>query len=41
MDTTAAILDDITLVNSEGNAFRLGDLWRDGPVVFVWLRHYG
>ena len=25
----------------DGNDVRLGDLWADGPVVLVWLRHYG
>ena len=39
--TAAATLDDITLVDSDEVPVRLGDLWRDGPVVLVWLRHYG
>ena len=38
---TADGLADITLPDSEGNDVRLGDLWRDGPVALVWLRHYG
>ncbi len=38
---TAAGLEDIVLVDSEEHEVRLGDLWRDRPVVLVWLRHYG
>lgn len=34
-------LADIVLPDHEGNEVRLGDLWRDGPVAIVWLRHYG
>jgi hypothetical protein len=41
VNATAALLDDIILVDSDGDDVRLGDLWRDGPVVLVWLRHYG
>jgi hypothetical protein len=32
---------DMVLPDHEGNPVRLGDLWRDGPVALVWLRHYG
>jgi hypothetical protein len=38
---TAADISDIALPDSSGAETRLGDLWRDGPVVLVWLRHYG
>ena len=41
MEATAALLDDLKLEDSEGIEVRLGDLWRDHPVVVVWLRHYG
>jgi len=34
-------LADMTLPDHEGQAVRLGDLWRDGPAALVWLRHYG
>jgi hypothetical protein len=34
-------LADIVLPDYEGSDVRLGDLWRDGPAVLVWLRHYG
>lgn len=38
---TADALADIVLPDHEGTDMRLGDLWRDGPVALVWLRHYG
>ena len=38
---TASGLADIVLPDHEGHHVRLGDLWRDGPVALVWLRHYG
>jgi hypothetical protein len=34
-------LAELTLLDLDGNDVRLGDTWRDGPVVLVWLRHYG
>jgi hypothetical protein len=37
----ARIIEDTTLADSFGNKMRLGDLWKDQPVVLVWLRHYG
>jgi hypothetical protein len=37
----ADALADITLLDEDSNEVRLGDLWRDGPVALVWLRHYG
>ena len=37
----ADALADIVLPDHDGNETRLGDLWRDGPVALVWLRHYG
>ena len=38
---TAAAFDGIMLLDSDEHEVRLGDLWRDGPAVLVWLRHYG
>ncbi len=32
---------DIRLPDSEGRETRVGDLWKDQPIVLVWLRHYG
>ena len=37
----ADALADIVLPDQDGNDVRLGDLWHDGPVALVWLRHYG
>jgi hypothetical protein len=34
-------LAEITLPDQDGNAVRLGDLWRERPAALVWLRHYG
>lgn len=34
-------IEDISLPDSHGDERRIGDLWRDQPVVLVWLRHYG
>ena len=40
-DTLSAALAGITLPDSDGEAIRLGSLWRDAPAVLVFLRHYG
>jgi hypothetical protein len=37
---TAAI-DNIRLLDVDGKSVRLGSLWKDEPVLLVWLRHYG
>jgi hypothetical protein len=37
----ADALADVELLDGSGQPVRLGDLWREGPVVLVWLRHYG
>jgi prostamide/prostaglandin F2alpha synthase len=34
-------LAEIVLEDWQGRPARLGDLWRDGPAVLVFLRHYG
>jgi hypothetical protein len=34
-------IDDIELLDSDGNPVRLGSLWQDQPVLLIWLRHYG
>jgi hypothetical protein len=39
VDATA--IAAIVLPDHEGNEVRLGDLWAEGPVALVWLRHYG
>ena len=32
---------DLSLPDTDGNEVTLRDLWREGPAVIVWLRHYG
>ena len=36
-----ADIENVRLPNADRNEIRLGDLWANQPVVFVWLRHYG
>jgi len=36
-----ARLSNITLPDQHGTSHRLGDLWKDQPVVLVFLRHFG
>lgn len=31
----------VVLPDHDGNDIRLGDVWRDGPAVLVWLRQFG
>jgi hypothetical protein len=38
---TAKALRDLVLPDHEGRDVRLGDFWREGAAVLVWLRHYG
>jgi hypothetical protein len=38
-DTSA--IDDIELLDVDGNSVRLGSLWADEPVLAIWIRHYG
>lgn len=37
----ADALADLVLQDHDGDDVRLGDLWRERPVVLVFLRHYG
>ncbi len=37
----ADALANIVLPDHDGNEVRLGELWKDGPLALVWLRHYG
>jgi hypothetical protein len=39
MDATA--LGNLTLPGVDGADHRLGDLWRERPIVLVFLRHFG
>jgi hypothetical protein len=34
-------IQDIELLDEQGEPVRLGTLWEEGPAVVVWLRHYG
>ena len=36
-----AVLSVISLIDAAGEPHRLGDLWRDRPIVLVFLRHFG
>jgi peroxiredoxin len=36
-----APVQDVVLPDTDGKEVRLADFWADGPVVVVWLRHYG
>ncbi len=39
--STADALSDLTALDPDGEAVRLGELWRSRPVVLVFLRHFG
>ncbi len=32
---------ELELMTSEGTSMRLGDLWRDGPAILMFWRHFG
>jgi hypothetical protein len=34
-------LADAVVKDVDGRDLRLGELWRDGPAVVVFVRHYG
>jgi len=34
-------LADCVVKDVEGRDVRVGDLWRDSPVVLVFIRHFG
>jgi hypothetical protein len=34
-------IENIELLDLDGEPVRLGSLWEEGPAVIVWLRHYG
>lgn len=39
--TTTDAISDLTLLAPDGASVRLGSLWAEGPVVLVFLRHFG
>ncbi len=38
---TATRIRDIEVLDPAGNPVRLGELWRQRPVVLVFIRHFG
>jgi len=34
-------LENIVVLDPDGQAVRLGDLWRDQTVVLAFIRHFG
>jgi len=34
-------LENINVLDLDGHAVRLGDLWRDQTVVLAFIRHFG
>jgi hypothetical protein len=41
MENVASRLASLELSDPDGNRVRLGDLWRDRPVVLAFIRHFG
>lgn len=41
MSSTEEILKEQTVLNEAGESIRLADLWNEGPVVLVFVRHFG
>jgi len=41
VNTTEEQLADCVAQDIDGSDVRLGDLWKERPVVLVLLRHYG
>ena len=37
----AIALADLVLVDDDGRPARVGDAWKDRPVILTFLRHYG
>lgn len=38
---SARDLADVTVLDTEGETYRLGDAWSEKPAVVVFVRHYG
>jgi len=41
MPETVPALAALTLHDDDGHPVRVGDLWRERPVVLAFLRHWG
>ena len=39
--TVAKRLENINVLDPDGQVVRLGDLWRDQTVVLAFIRHFG
>lgn len=39
--SVAARLHDLTVLDLTGQPVAMGTLWRDQPVLLVYIRHYG
>ena len=40
-DAVGTALAGVAVLDPQGQAVRLGDLWRERAAVLVFLRHYG
>ena len=40
-DDRVEALANLMLVDDEGRPARMGDAWKDRPVILTFLRHYG
>jgi hypothetical protein len=40
-DDRVETLAKLVLVDDEGRPVRMGDAWKDRPVILTFLRHYG
>jgi hypothetical protein len=38
---TVSELAGLVLVDDDGRPVRVGDVWKDHPVILTFLRHYG
>jgi hypothetical protein len=41
MDATAATLAPLEILDENGRARRVAELWRERPVVLLFVRHFG
>lgn len=40
-DRVSDHLADVTALDTEGDAVRLGTFWQENPAVLVFVRHFG
>jgi hypothetical protein len=41
MERVSDALGAIEVLDIEGKPHRMSDLWRDRPVLIMWVRHFG